>query len=150
MLHGAILIWMEHPIIGTGLGDGQDDVNKLIADGKVHMGRPRGCYAIFHNAFADTFATTGTLGFILMLLGVYAIPCVYFYKSVMISRQSLEHSFEIAGFALLGLNFVFGMTNSWLYLRGLPLILALLCALVAGSKGFIKPGPKDSGPVNIR
>jgi O-antigen ligase len=127
---------LEHPFLGTGIGDTQLDFDRLMAAGALPQ-VPDTSEAILHNIFFDSFASTGLIGLSSMLLAIFVMPMRYFLQSLGASRaQGTQVAAAMAGMALLTDNFVFGLTNSWLYLRGLPFVLILLLALLvlAGSR----------------
>ncbi len=173
MWMGAGEIWLQHPWIGTGLGDGQADFNLLL---NTHQLPPvsRASAHIFHNIFADALATTGLVGTLGMLLGVFILPFRYFRQHWRLARlntsdvplenapaidspsplakdstrrsvalanttgpglqatASTQSLLSLMGIAVLIDNFIFGLSNSWLYLRGLPFVLMLLLLLILG------------------
>ena len=124
-------IGQANPWFGTGIGDTQLDLDQLMATGAL----PRienASYAILHNIFFDCFASTGTLGLLAMLFGIFILPTTLFWKCLR-SGGSNPTVFvaSVTGIAVMADNLVFGLTNSWLYLRGLPFVLILvMCLLV--------------------
>lgn len=67
----SISIWKESPILGTGIGDFNDDVEKMIAEGGAYATSPMG-HA--HSIYFDALATTGTLGLAGMLFFMFWQP----------------------------------------------------------------------------
>jgi len=132
MLMAAWRIWTEHPWIGTGLGDAQADFDRLVGAGEIpDVG---GSSHVFHNTYADALSTSGLVGLAGALGGVMAIPAWLFWRRLGASaHDSPGFFFALAGLALVVNLAVFGFTNSWLYLRGLPYILLLLLVLAAGA-----------------
>ncbi len=134
LLLGGWEIWLTHPWLGTGLGDGQRDLDALIAAGQLPP-VPGASYAIFHNAYLDVLATTGLLGFAGMLVGVFALPMRCFWRALRQSRRgSHQQLAAAAGLAVITDNIIFAFSNSWLHLRGLPFALILLLVLVAAAR----------------
>lgn len=65
---GSLLIFKEHPVLGTGLGDFRSDIEKLISDKKLKQ-IVTTCHA--HNIYLQVLATRGVIG--LTLLGALFI-----------------------------------------------------------------------------
>ncbi len=131
---GGYKIWKEQPIFGTGIGDGQHDLNQLIDQGEVPLATAS--YAIFHNIYVDVLATTGLFGFMVMLIGIFLLPGIYFYKTLVDGTTQDQLFAGFAGLGLLIFNAVFGLFNSWLFLRNLPVTLVLLLLLISMSNRF--------------
>jgi len=131
---GGYTIWKDQPVFGTGIGDGQEDLDRLIEQGEVSLSTAS--YAIFHNIYVDVLATTGLLGFVLMLLGIFILPWVYFWRTLFDSDDPTQIFAGLAGLGLVSYNLVFGLFNSWLFLRNLPVTLVLLLLLISVSDRF--------------
>lgn len=150
MWSGAWKIWLEHPLIGTGIGDAQEDVGRLIGTGAILPMEYASSFAVFHCIYADSLATTGLVGITAMLLAVFIMPFGFFRAALSDANLSREGRFcAVTGIGLLAVNAVFGLTNSWLYLRGLPIILTVLILLISGCDHFRKPGGHHSAPSPI-
>lgn len=122
---GAWEIWKRHPLIGTGVGDPQDDLKALHAEGAI-LAMKEASFPFFHNMYADSLATTGLIGIAGLMLAVLLLPGWIFARA-----WDADPAVAATGLALLVNNAVFGLTNSWLYLRGLPIVLALQIVLLA-------------------
>jgi O-antigen ligase len=61
---GALVIFKEHPLLGTGYGDFQGDIKSLIVENKL-KDMPVTLYA--HNIFLQALATRGIIGFVILL-----------------------------------------------------------------------------------
>ena len=131
---GGYHIWREQPILGTGIGDGQDDLDRLIEQGTISLSTAS--FAIFHNIYVDVLATTGLLGFLLMMLGIFILPGLYFWRTLFDSNAQTQIFSGLAGLGLVMFNLLFGLFNSWLFLRNLPVTLILLLLLVSVSNRF--------------
>ncbi len=131
---GGYKIWKGQPLFGTGIGDGQEDLDRLIEQGEVSLSTTS--YAIFHNIYVDVLATTGLLGFLLMLLGIFILPGIYFWRTLFDSNDPTQIFAGLAGLGLVSYNLVFGLFNSWLFLRNLPVTLVLLLLLISVSDRF--------------
>ncbi len=144
MLLAAWQIWLSNPWLGTGLGDAQNDFDVLMAAGELPQVAGASNH-IFHNIFADALATTGLIGTLLMLVAQFALPAWFFWLKLRSAERGSAASFAaLAGLAVVLSNFLFGLTNSWLYLRSLPFVLiVMLMLMVIASPGF-SPGRSSS------
>lgn len=116
--------------IGTGIGDNQLDYDRLMAAGELPA-IPDNSNFHLHNIFIDAFASTGIIGLCSMLLAVFIMPMRQFInglRSIQATRQ--QQMAAIIGIAILANGFIFGMTYSWLYIRGLHFYLLLLLSLL--------------------
>ncbi|MDA8091176.1 MAG: O-antigen ligase family protein [Actinomycetota bacterium] len=67
---GALLMYTEHPVLGTGINGWGPALDRLISEGKVAP-VPVRCEA--HNMFLQGLATQGTVGFVILLLFIYVL-----------------------------------------------------------------------------
>lgn len=133
MLMGAWEIWWQNPILGTGLGDFVNDYAELVRSGVIPSLGGEGMH-VFHNVFADALATTGIVGTLGMVLAIFLLPARFFKRVLASSTGAGQGAFiGLAGVAVLMVNLMFGLTNSWLYLRGLPFVLILMMVLIAAA-----------------
>lgn len=64
LLKGALLIFKEHPLLGTGYGDFQSDIKELVSEKKLED-IPATVHA--HNIFFQVLATRGITGLVILL-----------------------------------------------------------------------------------
>lgn len=131
LLHGGLEIWGANPMLGTGIGDGQNDLDQLIDDGEVQV--KTASFAIFHNVYIDALATTGLLGLVALLVANFILPFIYFVRTWRAAVSRTQFHVAALGITVLLYNGVFGFLNSWLYLRNLPITLMVLVLLLASS-----------------
>lgn len=135
MLDGGLQIWQQHPVIGTGIGDSQNDLNALIAQDRGLI--ERASFATFHNSYVDALATTGLLGLLALVLSNFLLPLKYFFKTWRASTDaSNDHLVATIGVAFVLYHCVFGLFSSWVYLRNQPITLMVLVLLLASSSRF--------------
>ena len=137
MWKGAAMIWHDHPLIGTGIGDGQADMEALIASGRLAW-QGREPFPTMHNIYMEAVATTGAVGLATLLLGIFILPARHFLRSLLETTEDdlWGRVAALAGLGTLALHAVFGLTQSWLSLRALPLLLVTLVVLLAGTPAF--------------
>ncbi len=129
--------------IGTGIGDNQIDYDRLMAAGELPP-IPGNSNFHLHNIFVDAFASTGITGLLSLLLAVFLMPLRYLHASLADENATSEEKIAaITGIAILANGFVFGLTFSWAYIRGLHFFLLLLLSLLVLSR------PVRSSPSNL-
>lgn len=104
-------IWKDNPILGSGLGDFRHDVKSRIKQDETELDV---VYVHAHNIFYEYLATTGLLGFVSLILGIFVVPFRFFIKALR-KDQSRQVIFAgIAGIVALVSFAVFGLTENWL------------------------------------
>lgn len=101
----AIDVWKEHPVIGTGPGDFDEDVRYLQNNGE-YVGMP--LHSTTHNMYFQALVNTGAVGFLLTMFFLYLVPLKIFM------RQNV--AFEAAsysGFMFIAFFSVIGLSMSW-------------------------------------
>ncbi len=165
LINGAFEIWKHNFFIGTGLGDGQHDFERLEVIGSLITSEhpvlvKQYSNHIFHNIFADAFATTGLIGGTFMILTVLWMPLRYFLRQLHHALQGTNDTARFAAVAGIGIcciNIAFGIDNSWLYLNNLPYTMILMTALTVvaapptgsrseAAQGGVIAGVRDRGP----
>ena len=117
-------------MIGTGLGDSEGDFEALQRSGDLPAGRFHSMH-VLHNIFLDVLATTGLLGLVAMVAGVFLTPFLLFLQSARPGKDPVRFALGLAGIGLLVLNLVHGLGHSWLFVRSLYYAFFLLLLLVA-------------------
>lgn len=125
---GAMEIFLDNPIIGTGIGDPLDDFKNLKQSGAVPNIKNTDYY-IFHNAFADSLATTGLVGLVTMIGALFVYPASLAIRSL--KKRNKPAAFALPLLGLVLFNLLAATTNSWPYLRGLPFALLVLTGAIA-------------------
>ncbi|MCG5515135.1 MULTISPECIES: O-antigen ligase [unclassified Ectothiorhodospira] len=142
MWTGAIEIWREYPLIGTGIGDPQDDLAQWIEESGSPLEK---AHSRFHSIYFDSLASTGSIGFLGMLVGIFLVPLVYFLIAYLRSGAGSWAEFAaLAGFATIVFYATVGLTGSWLFNRGMPPFLLAVLVLASGTVLF------KSSDANIR
>lgn len=117
----AIDVWQEHPIIGTGLGDFDQELEARQSQGIYES---IDVHASTHNIYFQALATTGTVGFLILCFALIIQPIRIFYQS---PHEKLM-SAKLAGLMVMVAYAVFGLTESWI-LRA-PVVAIYLIYLV--------------------
>ena len=124
MYHG-VLVFMQSPLLGTGLGDYYTDLELLMNSGQLLVNDPI-ILTGTHNVFIHLLAETGVIGFTSFVLFVFALPAFVYSKYLV----KYKHDSEICLYAISGLtvmvcHFTFGMVNTWLTNNSISIFLIL-------------------------
>jgi len=117
----ALDVWKEYPIIGTGLGDFDQEVELRQSQGVYES---IDVHASVHNIYLQALATTGTLGFLILCFALVVQPFRIFYKT---SREKLT-SAQLGGLMVIVAYAVFGLTESWILMA--PVVSIYLVYLI--------------------
>ncbi len=146
MWQGGVQIWREHPWIGTGIGDGQNDLARLRKEGDLIIeGVPISGGHHFHNIYIEMLASTGLVGLVTMLLALFIVPARLFWQGLRTptnKRNSWTRAASLAGLSMLVINAVYGLTNCWLCNRGLAYVLIFFLLLIAATGQLFRGNPE--------
>jgi O-antigen ligase len=103
----AISVWKEHPVIGTGPGDFDEDLQATQAKGiysKIDV------HSSVHNIYLQALVTTGMFGFLVLCFSLIILPFWLFYRANRgrINVAALGGMITITAFA------IFGLSESWI------------------------------------
>ena len=124
MYHG-LLIYLESPILGTGLGDYDNDLLVLMESGKLVVNDPAVLMGA-HNIYIHILAETGTIGFLAFMAFVFFMP-TYIYTKYFLKYRDNPAIFvcALSGLTLMICHFIFGMSNTWLTNNSISIFLIL-------------------------
>jgi O-antigen ligase len=128
MWHIALNVWKEYPIVGTGPGDFEVELLATQARG-MYTAIER--HSSVHNIFLQALATTGTIGFVLLILALFIVPFRLYIK---VGEGGLNVA-GLSGIVALVAFAVFGLTESWV-LRSPPSTVYLLYFVVLSTAAF--------------
>lgn len=117
----AVDVWQQHPVIGTGLGDFDQEIEQRQEQGIYES---IAVHASVHNIYLQALATTGTVGFLLLCFALVIQPLRLFYRA---PGEKLAPA-RLGGIMLVLAYAVFGLTESWI-LRA-PVISMFLIYLI--------------------
>jgi O-antigen ligase len=136
----ALSTWQRNPLLGTGLGDFQYEVQRSIEEGKTELDVD---FGHAHNIFLDALATTGLAGFSALVLAFFILPA-RFFLSVGLESPIKETNFSVlAGLTVLLSFAVFGMTEGWLARS--PMISVFLFSLLV----FVSSALSDENKIPL-
>ncbi|GAB4294843.1 MAG: hypothetical protein Kow0096_11260 [Thiohalomonadaceae bacterium] len=136
MWRDSISMWTEAPVFGVGLGDFELETARLIAEGRS------GTTVVFghaHSIYFDALATTGLIGFVVMLWFAFWRP-FHIGWTAWRSADTRWQTFYATGIVLTVIGFmVFGLTEAWfsrnpMVRTYLMCLLIMMCGL-AGAQG---------------
>jgi O-antigen ligase len=131
---GAVLIFHESPLFGTGIGDFQHDIDKLIQSKKIDI-IPEPSRGNAHSSFFHTLATQGLVG-IVTLVGLYGALLVFAARKI----QARE---GIGGYVILSITIVLivgGLTVPFVGGIGMGVIITEYC-FIFGLLGSYRSWP---------
>ena len=106
MWHIALNVWQEHPVIGTGLGDFDQEIELRQSQGIYEQTE---VHASAHNIYFQALATTGLVGFLILCFALVIQPFRLFYHA---SREKLTPA-SLGGLIMIMAYVVFGLTATW-------------------------------------
>ena len=131
----ALHVWREYPVIGTGLGDFDQEIELRQSQGIYESIRVN---ASVHNIYLQALATTGTVGFLILCFVLVIQPFRIFYHA---SRDKLTPA-NLGGLMVITAFSVFGLTESWI-LRA-PVVSIYLVYLVTLSVTVSRAGANEN------
>lgn len=123
----SINLFLDSPVLGTGVGDFDYDRNIMIAQG-LTSSTPS--YGHAHNQFLDSLVTTGILGIIGLLVGVFIVPIWYFWKQFNTTDNDKIRYFSLAGMIVVIGFIFFGIGEVWLARNPTANVYAFLLAIL--------------------
>ena len=122
----SINLFLDSPVLGTGVGDFDYDRDIMIKQG-LATNTPSFGHA--HNQFLDSLATTGVLGIIGLLVGVFIVPIWYFWKQFNTTDSNNIRYFSLSGMVVVIGFIFFGMGEVWLARNPTANVYAFLIAI---------------------
>jgi O-antigen ligase len=123
----ALVIWRASPMMGTGLGDYESDVQALIDKG---LSPRRTVYGHAHNMYLDALATTGLLGTSVVVLVLFLLPLRIFLRFWRTATAPEARCHAVVGLVVLAAFAVFGLTEGVLARNAFTRTYAFLVMLL--------------------
>jgi len=111
MVKDSFEIWLEHPLIGTGIGDLLHDNQKRIAADKSYA---HNAWGEGHNLYMEFLATTGGLGLLALLFSLFLLPIYFFIRAIDESADNHRRLASIVGICFVLAFMIFGLSQNWL------------------------------------
>lgn len=123
----ALDVWMEHPVIGTGPGDFDEDF-QLSQKAGLYPKVP--VHSNAHSIYFQSLATTGSVGFIVMIFSLLVFP----YKLFLEKMRAGAEIVGLTGMVFIVSFAIFGLTESWtLRAPFMSMYLAYFVALMSSA-----------------
>lgn len=103
----ALNVWQKHPVIGTGLGDFDQEIEIRQSQGSYE---DVAVHSNVHNIYFQALATTGTLGFLILFFSLLLQPFLICYRA---SVGKLTPA-SLGGMTVMIAYAAFGLTASWI------------------------------------
>jgi O-antigen ligase len=128
----SLIILGENPLLGTGLGDFNNDMKKIIEKGQSNYKNVlRHNHA--HSIYFDSLAKTGVIGFSVMVGFYLLLPFWLFAKHINNSSNKHENCYAILGVVVVMAFSVFGLTEGlWMRNPFVNTYAICLSVLLAG------------------
>jgi len=141
----ALDVWRENPLLGTGLGDYDNDLVRYQQAGRYASIDVHGSV---HNIYIQTLATTGLFGFAASLFAIVLLPLRLFS-----SAAGWDHPLSLAGIVLVLSYALFGLSESWIlrapvvsmYMVYMAIMASSLCRANNGDYRYFFAGSTDRG-----
>jgi len=127
----ALKMWSRSPVLGTGLGDYEHDLVKMVTNGETEppdINNTAIAYA--HNIFLDSLACTGILGLLVMTFATLGMPLLFFSKAIKSSNIDFDLYAAVFGVVFIIAFCIFGLTENWLAHKQLVMTYTLLLAIM--------------------
>jgi O-antigen ligase len=139
----ALDVWRENPLLGTGLGDYDNDLVRYQQAGRYTTIDVHGSV---HNIYIQTLSTTGLFGFVAALFAIILLPLRLFMFSA-----DWSHPLALAGIVLVVSYSLFGLSESWIlrapvvsmYMVYMAILASSLCQARTGDYRVSFPGSTD-------
>lgn len=120
----AINVWQENPLLGTGPGDFDDEIQTLQKRGE-YIGMD--VHNSVHNIYIQALVGAGILGLIAMLLAVIVMPMI-----VLLNRHITDREGRLAGIIIIVSFAIYGFSESWtLRLSAISIFLVFIVVIVS-------------------
>ncbi|OMH31853.1 hypothetical protein BGP75_17245 [Motiliproteus sp. MSK22-1] len=130
----AIEHWQAHPLIGSGIGDYWLDTKELAA--KEPRFRVIEEYTEAHSLYFEVLATTGLIGFLLLIWAVFFQPFRYFWQRIYDSGNPIVQYLAFDGVLIIAAVMIDGISQNWLSRN--PLTTAYIFFLVLFLTGIAR------------
>ncbi|PLX75716.1 MAG: hypothetical protein C0614_10740 [Desulfuromonas sp.] len=142
----SLLLLGETPLLGSGVGDFQADMQRMVDDGRSWAEGPAQ-YSHAHSIYFDTLAKGGLLGFTVSIATLLLLPLIVFRKALLRAREPWERFHAIGGIMMVAAFATFGLSEG-LWSRN-PFVNTYVISLVmflAGAVNRRGAEPADGDP----
>lgn len=134
----SILLLKETPFLGTGVGDFEADMKRMVDDGRSwnpHVAR----FGHAHSIYFDTLAKGGTLGFSATLTAYLLLPLFAFIRLLRRVSEPMGRFYAIGGVMLIAAYSTFGISEGlWSRNPFVTTYVICLVVLLAGAVNSVQ------------
>lgn len=106
----SFILLSEHPILGSGLGDFQNDMKEMVEDGRSWSPAVAN-YGHAHSIYIDALAKMGILGFVTMVITMLILPFWVFVRELPNLTDAIGRFYAIGGLVVIAAFATFGLTE---------------------------------------
>jgi len=136
----AVDVWKQHPVLGTGPGDFDDEVMKLQREGDY---RGMDVHNSVHNIYVQALVGSGLVGLLALIFVVLIAPFRLFFDRVNNNEEG-----RLAGFIFIISFAIYGLSESWT-LRLPAISIFLVYIIIIASHLRIDGSQNRSVPRNM-
>jgi len=111
MWRDSLIIFEKSPLLGTGIGDYQQDIQIMIKKGISYQ--TDSIYSHPHSIYFDALACTGLLGLLALIIGNFLIPFMLFFNQWTNLEDKKNDLIALAGMITIVSYATFGLTETW-------------------------------------
>ncbi|MEN8169034.1 MAG: O-antigen ligase family protein [Pseudomonadota bacterium] len=143
----SLLLLKETPLLGTGVGDFQADMKRMVEDGRS-WNKYVANYNHAHSIYIDTLVKGGVLGFVVMVTSFLLLPFIAFVRVVRSAEQPRERFYAVGGVLLIAAFATFGLSEG-LWSRN-PFVNTYVICLVVFMAGMVNSRKKADAELDKR
>lgn len=145
----SLLVFQEHPILGTGAGDFKLEMERMVEDGRSWNPYVEE-FGHAHNIYFDALARAGIVGLVTIVLAILLFPLSYFYRGLRCAADPWSRFYAVGGVMLIAAFATFGLTEGlWSRNAFLNTYVIVLVVLMAGLVNRREAAP-DNAPAEHR
>jgi O-antigen ligase len=118
----SIDVWQKHPVLGTGPGDIDDEIQSLQDQG-IYAGMD--LHNSVHNIYLQALVGSGMVGLLAMLFAVVIMPLKIFLGRTVVDRES-----QLTGLVTIISFSIFGLSESWTMRLSSISIFLIYCIVI--------------------
>lgn len=143
----SLLLLQENPLLGTGLGDFQLDMKRLLKDGIARNPRIV-AFTHAHSIYFDTLAKGGGLGFLATVTAYLILPFLAFLRGLRGVDEPWQRFYALSGVMLIAAFATFGLSEG-LWTRNAFVNSYVIC-LVVLMAGMVNSREQSETEMNLR
>lgn len=124
----SLLLLQDHPLLGTGLGDFQVDMERLVKDG-IARNRRIVAFTHAHSIYFDTLAKGGILGFLATVTAYLILPFLAFWRGLRGVDEPWQRFYALGGVMFIAAFATFGLSEG-LWTRNAFVNTYVICLVV--------------------